>query len=172
MNEITLAVLFQTKWPHHLDILLLGIVCCITQRTAELILGRQICERAYDCKQHWEIYCILLNVLLLGEKTDEPYCIWTALSGHNMTCSYFFSAFLKAPFLYVRHKREWKFYMESLHLDQFREPRRCAGIRGAHCSVTANRNFLTQHRLIKRAGEGRKSKHSHTNVILPQKYNT
>lgn len=62
------------------------------------------------------------------------------------------------------------FYMESLHLVQFREARRCAGIRGAHRSVTANRNFLTRHRPIKRAGEGRETKHRArlTNETLPQ----
>lgn len=62
------------------------------------------------------------------------------------------------------------FYMESLHLVQFREARRCAGIGGAHRSVTANRNFLTRHRPIKRAGEGRETKHRArlTNETLPQ----
>lgn len=61
--------------------------------------------------------------------------------------------------------------MERLHLVQFREARRCAGVRGAHCGVTANRNFLTQYRLIKRAGEGRKTKHRAclTNMTSPQK---
>jgi len=49
--------------------------------------------------------------------------------------------------------------MERLHLVQFREARRCAGVRGVHCGVMANRNFLTKHCPIKRAEEGKRTKH-------------
>lgn len=41
-------------------------------------------------------YMISIRCVVAWWETDELYCIWTALSGHNMTC--FFSPSLKAPF--------------------------------------------------------------------------
>lgn len=74
-----------------------------------------------------------------------------------MTQSFFSPLFAEGSLLCETHKRERKFYVERLRLVQFREARRCAAVRGAHCGVMANRNFLTRHRPIKR--KVRKCKH-------------
>lgn len=84
-----------------------------------------------------------------------------------MTWSFFSPLFAEGSLLCETHKRERKFYVERLRLVQFREARRCAAVRGAHCGVMANRNFLTRHRPIKRESEEMQTQA--TNVTLSQK---